>query len=107
VAADRPPPTVRSVLRDVFRWLSATRTRGALIGGVAASIRGRPRFTQDVDLLVDIDGLIAANPKLDRKRVLKIAREFAEAMSMPEVVARVQQAFDHADERLADRRNGE
>jgi hypothetical protein len=39
---------------DVF----ATRSiRYALIGGLASSMRGRPRFTQDVDVLLDVPQL--------------------------------------------------
>ena len=34
------------------QWLEAGTTPGALIGGVAASIQGRPRFTDDIDVLV-------------------------------------------------------
>ena len=33
-------------------WLDATATPGAVIGGVAASILGRPRLTEDIDVLV-------------------------------------------------------
>ena len=33
-------------------WLDAEATPGAVIGGVAASILGRPRLTEDIDLLV-------------------------------------------------------
>ena len=33
-------------------WLDAVAARGAIIGGVAASILGRPRLTEDIDVLV-------------------------------------------------------
>ncbi|NUO48619.1 MAG: hypothetical protein HOV80_07155 [Polyangiaceae bacterium] len=33
-------------------WLRAARTKGAVIGGVAASLHGRPRVTRDIDLVV-------------------------------------------------------
>jgi predicted nucleotidyltransferase len=36
-------------------WLKANRTQGLIIGGVAASILGRPRVTRDVDALVLLD----------------------------------------------------
>ncbi len=36
-------------------WLQAGRVPGAVIGGVAASVLGRPRLTRDVDLLVLLD----------------------------------------------------
>jgi len=43
------------VLRDLVAWLEAGQTSGVVIGGVAVSIIGRPRFTQDVDALVLLD----------------------------------------------------
>lgn len=33
-------------------WLHAQRAAGAIIGGVAASLLGRPRLTRDIDLLL-------------------------------------------------------
>ncbi len=33
---------------------AARSVRHALIGGLATSMRGRPRFTQDVDFLIDV-----------------------------------------------------
>jgi predicted nucleotidyltransferase len=42
-------------LRDIVAWLKANRTQGLIIGGVAASILGRPRVTRDVDALVLLD----------------------------------------------------
>jgi predicted nucleotidyltransferase len=44
-----------SVLRDLVAWLKAKRVQGLIIGGVAASILGRPRVTRDVDALVLLD----------------------------------------------------
>lgn len=44
-----------SVLRDFVAWLKANRVQGIIIGGVAASILGRPRVTHDVDALVLVD----------------------------------------------------
>jgi len=42
-------------LRDLARWLQDTRTSGTVIGGVAASILGRPRFTRDIDAVVLVE----------------------------------------------------
>lgn len=39
-------------LRDLARWLQDKRIPGTIIGGVAASILGRPRFTRDIDAVV-------------------------------------------------------
>ncbi len=36
-------------------WLQASGARGVIIGGVAASLLGRPRLTHDVDVLVLLD----------------------------------------------------
>jgi hypothetical protein len=44
-----------SALRDLSAWLLATEVRGAVIGGVAASLLGRPRLTRDVDVMVLLD----------------------------------------------------
>lgn len=44
-----------AALRAIAAWLDASRTRGAIIGGVAASLLGRPRLTGDIDALVLLD----------------------------------------------------
>lgn len=43
------------VFRDFVRWIKTEKVSGIIIGGVAASILGRPRVTRDVDSLVIID----------------------------------------------------
>ena len=40
-----------------MRWLTSERIAGTLIGGVAVSIRGQPRFTKDVDAVILADDL--------------------------------------------------
>ena len=47
-------PLVRA-LGAVSEWLDAAATPGAIIGGVAASILGRPRLTEDIDVLVVLE----------------------------------------------------
>jgi hypothetical protein len=43
-------------LAALMRWFSHESFRGAVIGGVAASLRGKPRFTKDIDAVVlDVD----------------------------------------------------
>jgi hypothetical protein len=42
-------------LSDIAAWLEDQKVRGAVIGGVAASIRGRPRATRDVDAVILLD----------------------------------------------------
>jgi hypothetical protein len=41
-----------AALRDLLAWWQATQVRGMVIGGVAASLLGRPRVTRDVDGVV-------------------------------------------------------
>ncbi|MBI5043221.1 MAG: nucleotidyltransferase [Nitrospirae bacterium] len=43
------------VFRDFVRWIKTEKIPSVIIGGVAASILGRPRVTHDVDSLVIID----------------------------------------------------
>jgi len=71
-----------SVLRDLVAWLEAKRVQGLIIGGVAASILGRPRVTRDVDALVLID-------EKDWNRFLTAGTEFG-------FVARVTNPLDFA-----------
>ena len=47
-------PLVRA-LGAVSEWLDAAATPGVIIGGVAASILGRPRLTEDIDVLVVLE----------------------------------------------------
>jgi predicted nucleotidyltransferase len=47
-------PLLRA-LGDLASWLKDQGIRGAVIGGVAVSILGRPRVTRDVDAVVLID----------------------------------------------------
>jgi len=42
------------ILGDVF---DRRRIRYALLGGLATMLRGRPRFTQDVDVLLEVPQL--------------------------------------------------
>lgn len=44
-----------AALRDLVAWLQATHVPGAIIGGVAASLLGRPRVTRDIDAVVLLD----------------------------------------------------
>jgi len=41
-----------TILRHLVAWLQAGKVQGVVIGGVAASLWGRPRLTRDVDALV-------------------------------------------------------
>jgi hypothetical protein len=72
------------VLTDLVAWFKAEQVPGAVIGGVAASILGRPRLTQDVDALVVLEesrwpGFLAAGTILGfvprRADALALAQE--------------------------------
>jgi len=57
-----------AVLADLIAWLTAEEVAGVVIGGLAASLLGRPRLTRDVDVLVLVDegrwpGFCAAGAK--------------------------------------------
>jgi hypothetical protein len=49
--ADRVPKAFVRVLSDLVAWLDAAHMPGMIVGGVAASILGRPRATRDIDTL--------------------------------------------------------
>ena len=44
-----------AALRDLVAWLQDAPNSGTVIGGVAASLLGRPRVTRDIDALVLLD----------------------------------------------------
>lgn len=47
-------PLLQALL-DLVKWLKEENVRGIIIGGVAASLLGRPRVTRDIDALVLLD----------------------------------------------------
>jgi hypothetical protein len=51
----RPLAPLLAALGDLLAWFRAEGIRGLIIGGVAASLLGRPRATRDVDALVLLD----------------------------------------------------
>ncbi len=52
---EEPLAPLLAALRDLMTWFESNRVPGVVIGGVAASLLGRPRFTRDVDALVLLD----------------------------------------------------
>ncbi len=44
-----------AVMRDLVAWWKAGKVPGVVIGGLAASLLGRPRLTRDVDALVLVE----------------------------------------------------
>lgn len=55
MARKSPPAPPEATLRSLTDWLRASNVSGLIIGGVAASLLGRPRFTQDVDALISLE----------------------------------------------------
>lgn len=186
---------LQAALRALVAWFDATRTRGVIIGGVAASLLGRPRVTGDVDALVmigdegwerfveagaphsirprradavafarrsrvlllrhdpsgidldvsvgllpfehelvararrrrvagielrlptpedlvvmkavahrvrdlgDIEGIVAAHPRLDTARIRRLVRQFADALELPEIANDLERALDRSRRR--------
>lgn len=73
---------LRSALADLTNWLDAARIPAMVIGGVAASVLGRPRFTRDIDALVIL-------PESDWRTALEDAAKFG-------IVPRIGQALEFA-----------
>ena len=44
-----------NALRDLMNWFETEHINGMVIGGVAASLLGRPRITRDVDILIQLE----------------------------------------------------
>ena len=49
--AERLPASLQAALADFAKWLEETQIPATIIGGIAASILGRPRLTRDIDAL--------------------------------------------------------
>jgi Nucleotidyl transferase of unknown function (DUF2204) len=52
--AERVPASLLAALADVMNWLDTAHIPSMVIGGVATSMLGRARLTQDVDALVSL-----------------------------------------------------
>ena len=79
---DRVPATLLAALADLVKWLDDAKTPSMIIGGVAASILGQPRMTQDVDAL-------AILPEADWANALSSAARHG-------ILPRVENALDFA-----------
>jgi hypothetical protein len=51
------PRALVPALKDLMRWLTHEQIPGAIVGAVAASVRGKPRHTDDVDAVVFADDM--------------------------------------------------
>jgi hypothetical protein len=63
-----------------MRWFGEAGLRGAIIGGVAASLRGRPRLTKDIDAVVleaDAEELLRSGTQIGFEPRIADAAEFS------------------------------
>jgi hypothetical protein len=79
---EKVPASLRAAVADLVSWLDAAHIPAMIIGGVAASLLGRPRLTQDVDAL-------AILPEKDWQGAIEEASRFG-------VVPRIQDALEFA-----------
>ena len=79
---ERVPASLLAALTDLVNWLDAAKVPSMVIGGVAASVLGRPRLTQDVDAL-------ALLPEADWARVIAAATRHG-------IAARIDNALEFA-----------
>jgi hypothetical protein len=99
----------------LLAWLDGAGAPGVIVGGVAASLLGRPRMTQDVDALtslpesrwpallvaapayglvaridtplLDLEALLNRHPDSDVGRLRRFLDEFARAAAMPDLLS--------------------
>lgn len=64
--AEPLPQSLQAALASLVSWLDDAQVPSMVIGGVAASVLGRPRLTQDVDALAIV-------PELEWGKVMEIA----------------------------------
>ena len=73
---------LRLPLAALMRWLDESAIHGAVVGGVAASLRGKPRLTKDIDaVILDVSAemLIESGPQHGFTARIGEAAEFAHA----------------------------
>ena len=80
--AEPVPTSLLAALADLMKWLDAMKVPSMVIGGVAASVLGEPRLTQDVDALAIV-------PEADWGTVLAGAAPFG-------IVPRIELALEFA-----------
>lgn len=69
-----------TALHDLVAWLQSKNIPGIIIGGVAASILGRPRLTRDVDAVVLLDDNVLG-------KFLSVVAQFGFIPRHPDVLA--------------------
>lgn len=80
---------LQSALADICSQLHNRQVRFALIGGVAASLRGRIRATEDIDLVVmtDVNGALELALNLDGKVFQPLFPEFEKVIRTAYILA--------------------
>jgi len=71
---------LRDTIADVMQWIAAEQLEAAVIGGVAAGLHGKPRLTEDVDMVVldaDAEALIASGKRYGFEPRFDDALEFS------------------------------
>jgi Domain of unknown function (DUF1814). len=71
---------LRGPLAALMRWFGDAGLRGAVIGGVAASLRGKPRLTKDIDAVVleaDAEELLRSGVQFGFEPRIADAAEFS------------------------------
>lgn len=74
----RHPSGLLAALRDLGRWFDDEQIPAAIIGGIGASLRGRPRLTRDIDAVVFVP---------DDAAMLESARRFGFVERIDDVLA--------------------
>jgi len=71
---------LREPLRALMAWFTESRLRASIIGGIGASLRGKPRLTKDIDAVVldaDAETLIASSEAYGFAPRIEDAENFA------------------------------
>lgn len=55
MSAEHPLVPLLDAMQAAVNWLEANSIAAAIVGGVAASLHGRPRVTKDVDFVAIVD----------------------------------------------------
>lgn len=80
--SDRLRPGLLAPLADLGKWLQDIPAEAIIVGGIAASFLGRPRFTQDIDAL-------AILAEVEWERAIAMARDYG-------IVPRIEDALEFA-----------
>ena len=66
---DTPPPDLAAALHDAVALMRELKLKYALVGGLAAMVHGRARYTEDVDLVAEPghEATLAEHPEVMRR----------------------------------------